>query len=65
MKKGGLDFLADRTAFVRRFILAEVLGPPRGVAVPRAPRAPRPRPAAPATPTAPVTPSTTSPDRDR
>jgi len=51
MRKGGLDFLADRTAFVRRFILAEVLGPPRGLAV-RRPR--RPQPPAPAKPPAPA-----------
>ena len=26
----GLAFLTDRAAFVRRFVLAEVLAPPRG-----------------------------------
>jgi hypothetical protein len=30
---GGLAFLNDRAAFVRRFVLAEVLAPPRGKVV--------------------------------
>ncbi len=27
---GGLGFLTDRAQLVRRFVLAEILGPPRG-----------------------------------
>ena len=30
---GGLAFLNDRAAFVRRFVLAELLGPPKGMTV--------------------------------
>jgi hypothetical protein len=43
---GGLAFLNDRAAFVRRFVLAEVLAPPRGMVV-RLPRGRRvdPKPA--------------------
>jgi hypothetical protein len=39
-----LAFLTDRAAFVRRFVLAEVLGPRRGLTVrrPAAPMPPRP-----------------------
>ena len=45
-----LGFLNERHAFVRRFVLAEVLGPPRGRVV-RLPRRPPPGPAvAPAEP---------------
>jgi hypothetical protein len=46
---GKLAFLNDRAAFVRRFVLAEVLGPPRGRVV-RLPRRPAAAPAAPAEP---------------
>ena len=42
---GGLAFLNDRAAFVRRFVLAEVLAPPRGKVV-RLPRGRRAEPKA-------------------
>jgi hypothetical protein len=38
-----LDFLKDRSAFVRRFVLAELLAPPRGLKR----RRPPPKPPAP------------------
>jgi hypothetical protein len=40
-----LGFLNERTAFVRRFVLAQVLGPPRGRTV-RLPRTKAPPPEA-------------------
>ena len=50
----GLAFLNDRAAFVRRFVLAEVLAAPRGkvVRLARGRRVePKAEPAVPATPT--------------
>lgn len=52
--RGPLAFLADRDAFVRRFVLAEVLGARRGLAARRPVRTAAPSPAAPA-PSAPTT----------
>jgi hypothetical protein len=49
-----LGFLNERAAFVRRFVLAEVLGPPRGRVV-RLPRR-SPPPIAPAEPPKPPKP---------
>ncbi|MBI3182509.1 MAG: hypothetical protein HYZ28_10220 [Myxococcales bacterium] len=39
-------FLRDRGTLVKRLVLAEVLGPPKGVRRPPSPRPPSPRPSA-------------------
>jgi hypothetical protein len=50
MARRPLAFLNDRAAFVRRFVLAEILGPPRGRLLRGPPRPPVPPPASPTSP---------------